>query len=73
MLIRHASGRKSRRAAVSRAFIHPGMPGEIRDLLVRELELTSDNLYEIDGLLDLDSLWQLYGADRPDLKDTPWP
>jgi polyphosphate kinase len=40
---------------------------------VRELDLTTENVYEIDGLLDLDSLWQLYGIDRPDLKDTPWP
>src|SRR5438445_1934406 len=65
--------RRRRFGHAVRLEIQPGMPGEIRDLLVRELDLTPENLYEIDGLLDLDSLWQLYGIDRPDLKDTPWP
>jgi polyphosphate kinase len=65
--------RRRRFGHAVRLEIHPGMPGEIRDLLVRELDLTPENLYEIDGLLDLDSLWQLYGVDRPDLKDAPWP
>ena len=65
--------RRRRFGHAVRLEINPGMPGEIRELLVRELDLTPDNVYEIDGLLDLDSLWQLYGIDRPDLKDTPWP
>jgi polyphosphate kinase len=65
--------RRRRFGHAVRVEIHPGMPGEIRDLLVRELDLIPDNVYEIDGLLDLDSLWQLYGLDRTDLKDTPWP
>ena len=65
--------RRRRFGHAVRLEIQPGMPGEIRDLLVRELDLTPENLYEIDGLLDLDSLWQLYGIDRPYLKDTPWP
>jgi polyphosphate kinase len=65
--------RRRRFGHAVRLEVHPGMPDEIRELLVRELDLTRDNVYEIDGLLDLDSLWQLYGSDRPDLKDTPWP
>jgi polyphosphate kinase len=65
--------RRRRFGHAVRLEIQPGMPGEIRDLLVRELDLTQEKVYEIDGLLDLDSLWQLYGIDRLDLKDTPWP
>src|SRR5205823_217552 len=65
--------RRRRLSHAVRLEIHPGMPGEIRDLLIRELDLTPENVYEFDGLLDLDSLWQFYGTDRPDLKDTPWP
>jgi polyphosphate kinase len=65
--------RRRRFGHAVRLEIQPSMPGEIRDLLVRELDLTPENVYEIDGLLDLDSLWQMYGIDRPDLKDTPWP
>jgi polyphosphate kinase len=65
--------RRRRFGHAVRLEIHPGMPAEIRELLVRELDLTPENVYEIDGQLDLDSLWQLYAIDRPDLKDTPWP
>ncbi len=65
--------RRRRFGHAIRLEVHPGMPEEIRELLVRELDLVPDNVYEIDGLLDLDSLWQLYGSDRSDLKDTPWP
>ncbi|HEV7688721.1 MAG TPA: RNA degradosome polyphosphate kinase [Acidimicrobiia bacterium] len=65
--------RRRRFGHAVRLEINPGMPAEIRDLLVRELDLTPENVYEIDGLLDLDSFWQLYGIDRPDLKDAPWP
>jgi polyphosphate kinase len=65
--------RRRRFGHAVRLEVNPGMPAEIRDLLVRELDLTPENVYEVDGLLDLDSFWQLYGIDRPDLKDTPWP
>ncbi|HVW35574.1 MAG TPA: RNA degradosome polyphosphate kinase [Acidimicrobiia bacterium] len=65
--------RRRRFGHAVRLEIHPGMPDEIRDLLVRELDLTPDNVYEIDGLLDLDRLWEFYATDRPDLKDPPWP
>src|SRR5581483_590390 len=65
--------RRRRFGHAIRLEVNPGMPAEIRELLVRELDLTPENVYEIDGLLNLDSLWQLYGTDRSDLKDTPWP
>jgi polyphosphate kinase len=48
------------------------MSSKVRDVLVSELELTPDDVYVIDGLLDLASLWALYGLHRPDLKDEPW-
>jgi polyphosphate kinase len=44
----------------------------VLDLLVRELEITDDDVVEVPGLLDLASLWQLYDADRPELKDDPF-
>ncbi|MCW2751439.1 MAG: degradosome polyphosphate kinase, partial [Aeromicrobium sp.] len=40
--------------------------------LVRELEVTADDVVEVPGLLDLSSLWQLHEVDRPDLKDDPF-
>ncbi len=46
---------------------------EILDLLVRELELTHDDVTHHRSIIDLSCLWQLHGVDRPDLKDEPWP
>jgi polyphosphate kinase len=45
---------------------------EVRELLVRELDLELDDVYERNGLLDLSSLWQIYGINRPDAKDPVW-
>jgi polyphosphate kinase len=42
----------------------------VLDLLVRELDMDAEHVVRVPGLLDLSSLWQIYGeADRPDLKD----
>ncbi len=45
---------------------------EVRDLLIRELELTDDDVYESFGPIDLGGLWALGDLDRPDLKDRQW-
>ena len=45
------------------------MTDEVRQLLCRELDLNDDDVYVIDGPLDLSGLWAVYGLDRPDLKD----
>jgi polyphosphate kinase len=34
--------------------------------------VTRDQVYPIRGLLDLEDVSELYGLDRPDLKDEPW-
>ncbi len=39
------------------------------ELLLRELHVHPGDVVEVPGLLDLSSLWQIYGWDRPDLKD----
>ncbi len=46
---------------------------EVRELLVRELDLTEDDVFDFAGPLDLSGLWGLLELDRPDLKDEPWP
>jgi polyphosphate kinase len=45
---------------------------EVRSLLIRELSLEPDEVYDVSGLLDPSALWSLYELDRPDLKDGPW-
>ncbi|MDF2824120.1 MAG: Polyphosphate kinase [Mycobacterium sp.] len=39
------------------------------ELLLRELDVHPGDVIEVPGLLDLSSLWQIYGVDRPALKD----
>ncbi len=48
------------------------MDDHVLDLLVRELEISADDVVQVPGLLDLASLWQLYDEDRPDLKEDPF-
>ena len=42
------------------------------ELLLRELDVAPGDVVEVPGLLDLSSLWQVYGVDRPALKDRPF-
>jgi polyphosphate kinase len=44
----------------------------MRTRLVDELEVPNDQVYEIEGPLDLAELHQIGSIDRPDLKDDPW-
>jgi polyphosphate kinase len=39
------------------------------ELLLRELDVHPGDVIQVPGLLDLSSLWQIYGVDRPALKD----
>ena len=48
------------------------MSSEARALLERELELTADDVYVVDGPLGLDGLWALHELERADLKDEQW-
>jgi polyphosphate kinase len=60
--------RHRRRARAVRLEIEPDMPAEVRELLVRELELTGDDVYAVEGLLDLSAVAYFSELDRPDLK-----
>jgi polyphosphate kinase len=48
------------------------MPADVRALLLDELELTQDDVYDIEGLLDLSGLAELVRLRRPDMKFDPW-
>ena len=45
------------------------MTENMLELLLRELDVHPGDVIEVPGLLDLSSLWQVYGVDRPLLKD----
>ena len=63
-------GIRSRRyGKVVRLDVSPEMPESIRHLLMNNLEVTSRNVYEIEGLLGLGCLIDLLKVERPELKD----
>ncbi len=59
---------RRRFGSVVRLEIHPDMPGDVLDLLMREMGATEDDVYRIDGPLDLAGLMGIYDLDRPELK-----
>jgi polyphosphate kinase len=64
--------RRRRFGSAVRLEVDARVTPEVRELLVRELDLTDDAVHESVGPLDLGGLWALHGLDRPDLKDDPW-
>jgi polyphosphate kinase len=66
------SVRQRRFGASVRISVEQNMPKRIRDLLLANLKLTPNDLYEVRGPLGLADLMQLTQIDRPDLKDAPF-
>jgi polyphosphate kinase len=64
--------RRRRFGRAVRLELHPGVTAEVRDLLMAELDLSDEDIYTVDGPLDLSGLAALYDLDRPELKDEPW-
>ncbi|MBD0859892.1 RNA degradosome polyphosphate kinase [Gordonia sp. zg691] len=48
------------------------MSEHMLELLLRELEVNPADVIQVPGLLDLSSLFEIYGLDRPHLKDRPF-
>ncbi len=65
--------RRRRFGRAVRLEIDRSMPPDVRELLLRELDLTDDDVTTHRGPLDLVGLWKVHALDRPDLKDEPWP
>jgi len=64
--------RQRRFGEVVNLVVNPSMPQRIRDLLLENLEITTDDLSVIDGPLGLGDLMELYRLERPELKDPPF-
>ena len=64
--------RQRRGGSVVRLEVDAAMPDEVLGLLARELELAPTDVYPVGGLLDLTGLFDLYGLDRPELKEPAW-
>jgi len=64
--------RRRRFGVAARLEVDARVTPEVRELLIRELDLSEEAVHESVGPLDLGGLWALRELDRPDLKDQPW-
>jgi polyphosphate kinase len=51
--------------------VSSAMPAEMVEYLTKSLHIDQDDVYQIDGLLDVQDLMELYGINKPELKDKP--
>lgn len=72
MLALEVELRKRRFTPAVRLEVETNTPDHVLDLLKRELEVENEDVHVIPGLLDLRGLMDLYGLDRPELKDDPF-
>jgi polyphosphate kinase len=48
------------------------MSPDMREMLMRELDLGPEDTFATDAPLDLGGLWAVHGLDRPDLREEAW-
>ena len=63
--------RQRRFGEVVRLEISNKMPDSMIEYLINSLDIVSDDIYKIDGLLNMTDLMSLYKIERPELKDEP--
>jgi len=64
--------RRRRFGSAVRLEVEEHMPETMREFLLSGIGLGADDLYEVPGMLDLTSLWQIATLDIPELRDPPW-
>ncbi len=58
--------------SVVRMETNPNLPASIRSLLMEEMDIRDEDVYEVEGLLCLRDLMYFLELPLPQLKDTPW-
>ncbi len=64
--------RRRRFGSAVRLEVEEAMPAQMREFLLSGIGLGVGDLYEVAGMLDLTSLWQLATLEIPDLRDPGW-
>ncbi|HUI04807.1 MAG TPA: RNA degradosome polyphosphate kinase [Acidimicrobiales bacterium] len=64
--------RRRRFGRAVRLEVASDMSDDLRDMLVHELDLAPDEVYDIAAPLDLGGLWGVHALDRPDLHEQAW-
>ncbi|AFZ37911.1 Polyphosphate kinase [Stanieria cyanosphaera PCC 7437] len=55
-----------------RVELQASTPENVRSTIIEELDLSEQDVYDVDGLLGLGDLMSLMSLPLPELKDTPW-
>jgi polyphosphate kinase len=63
---------RRRFSRATRLEVEDGTPDHLLQMLMRELGVGSEDVFEVPGPLDLSALMQFYELDRRDLKDPPF-
>ncbi|MGH6947696.1 MAG: RNA degradosome polyphosphate kinase [Kiloniellales bacterium] len=64
--------KRRRRGSVIRLTVEKDVPETLREFLTSELDVSSDDVFALDGLLGLSDTGQLIGENRPDLLFPPF-
>lgn len=64
--------RRRRFGRAVRLEIATGASSEVREMLVEELEVATESVFNVEAPIDLGGLWSVYALDRPDLHEETW-
>jgi polyphosphate kinase len=70
--IEHGLRKRRKGGSAVRIEVDSVMPPQIRRMLQEELEVTEQDIYEVNGMLGLGDLMSFLALPIPELKDPPW-
>ncbi len=72
LAIEHSLRKRRKGGSTVRIEVDSAMPIQIRRMLKEELEVTNQDIYEVNGMLGLGDLMSFLSLPVPELKDPPW-
>jgi polyphosphate kinase len=72
LAIEHGLRKRRKGGSTVRIEVDSAMPKQIRRMLQEELEVTAQDIYEVNGMLGLGDLMSFLALPAPELKDPPW-
>jgi polyphosphate kinase len=72
LAIEHGLRKRRKGGSTVRIEVDSAMPKQIRRMLQEELEVTTQDIYEVNGMLGLGDLMSFLALPVPELKDPPW-